>query len=373
MKVESRIEVGRMHRRGAVAVAATLLVLFLSASGWAQKLDAARLRNGSAVRKAFRQVVADARQSTVRVIEVQQSGDEKDDKDLALGVVVDSAGFVLTKASELNGSLECRLQDGRKLSARIVGLHRDYDLAMLKIDATKLPAVKWASGDDAAVGAWLATPGMDQDPVSVGVVSVARRKIPRQRAMLGIELVADETLPKIKQVFPNSGAARAGLKANDVITRVAGQKVKTREALIRALRAFRPGDTLNLLIRRGNEEKSLSATLGDSVSSRPNRANLQNQLGGRLSRRRAGFDAILQHDTVLRPRDCGGVIVGLDGRAVGINIARAGRIESYAIPAAIVVSLLDDLKSGKLAPPNSVVKTEDDEPAPPALPEDASK
>jgi serine protease Do len=354
-----------MSRRGSVAAAAAVLVLFLSATGWAQRLDATRLRSGSAVRKAFRQVVADARQSTVRV--------RGEGKDVSLGVVVDSAGFVLTKASELNGSLECRLQDGRKLSARIVGLHRDYDLAMLKIDATQLPAVKWASGDDAAVGAWLATPGMDQDPVSVGVVSVARRKIPRQRAVLGIAITDAETGPKVTQVFPNSGAQRAGLKVDDIITGVAGQVIKTRAALTRALSAFRPGDTLNLLIRRGDDEKSLRATLGDPVSSLPNRANLQNQLGGRLSRRRAGFDAILQHDTVLRPRDCGGVIVGLDGRAVGINIARAGRIETYAIPAAVVVSLLDDLKSGKLAPPNAVAKTEDDEPAPPALPEDAAK
>jgi serine protease Do len=370
MKVESRIAAGRIDRRAVVAVTAAVLILFLSATGWAQRLDSTRYRNGSAVKKAFRQVVADARLSMVRV-----RGDDKDGeyKDIALGVVVDSAGFVLTKASELTGTLECRMQDGRKLSAHIVGVHRDYDLAMLKIDATELPAIKWASETDVAVGAWLATPGLDLDPVSVGVVSVARRKIPRQRAVLGIEFVADEIRPKIKQVFPNSGAARAGLKANDIITAVAGQVVKTREAVKRALSAFRPGDTLNLLIRRGDDEKLLRATLGDPVSSFPNRGSRQNQLGGRLSRRRAGFDAVLQHDTVLRPRDCGGVIVDLNGYAVGINIARAGRIETYAIPAAIVVLLLDDLKSGKLAPPTLVVVATDDEPAPPALPEDPAK
>jgi len=35
---------------------------------------------------------------------------------------------------------------------------------------------------------------------------------------------------------------------------------------------------------------------------------------------------------------------------VGINIARAGRVESYAIPTDSVLTLLNDLKSGKLAP-----------------------
>lgn len=40
----------------------------------------------------------------------------------------------------------------------------------------------------------------------------------------------------------------------------------------------------------------------------------------------------------------------LDGKAVGINIARAGRVESYAIPFEEVEKILPDLKSGKLAP-----------------------
>jgi serine protease Do len=43
-------------------------------------------------------------------------------------------------------------------------------------------------------------------------------------------------------------------------------------------------------------------------------------------------------------------VVDLQGKAVGINIARAGRTESYAIPAEVVQGLLSDLKSGKLAP-----------------------
>ena len=35
---------------------------------------------------------------------------------------------------------------------------------------------------------------------------------------------------------------------------------------------------------------------------------------------------------------------------IGVNIARAGRTETYAVPSEAVLSLLDDLKSGKLAP-----------------------
>src|SRR5262249_54405804 len=46
----------------------------------------------------------------------------------------------------------------------------------------------------------------------------------------------------------------------------------------------------------------------------------------------------------------GGPLVDLDGKAVGINIARAGRVESFAVPSDTVLALLPDLKSGKLAP-----------------------
>ncbi len=57
---------------------------------------------------------------------------------------------------------------------------------------------------------------------------------------------------------------------------------------------------------------------------------------------------------MLRPADCGGPLVDLSGKAVGINIARAGRTESYAAPADKVQALLTDLESGKLAPKDAL-------------------
>jgi serine protease Do len=75
-----------------------------------------------------------------------------------------------------------------------------------------------------------------------------------------------------------------------------------------------------------------------------------NRMGGPLSERRNGFPTILQHDAVLRPSDCGGPLVDLDGKVIGINIARAGRTESYAAPAEALLPLMYDLMSGKHAP-----------------------
>src|SRR5207253_2964782 len=110
-------------------------------------------------------------------------------------------------------------------------------------------------------------------------------------------------------------------------------------------------------IKRGKEDKDLKATLGKRPPDM-SRADFQTNMGSKLSDNRTGFPNILQHDTVLNPRDCGGRLVDLDGKAVGINIARAGRVESYAIPSDTVLALLPDLKSGKLAPDEKIARLE---------------
>jgi serine protease Do len=46
---------------------------------------------------------------------------------------------------------------------------------------------------------------------------------------------------------------------------------------------------------------------------------------------------------VLRPIDCGGPVVDVDGKVVGLNIARAGRVESYALPSSLVRETVDKL------------------------------
>jgi serine protease Do len=73
-------------------------------------------------------------------------------------------------------------------------------------------------------------------------------------------------------------------------------------------------------------------------------------MGSVLSNRTNGFPVVLQHDSVVLPTDCGGPLVDLQGRVIGINIARAGRVESDAVPSETIRPLLADLMSGKLAP-----------------------
>jgi serine protease Do len=52
---------------------------------------------------------------------------------------------------------------------------------------------------------------------------------------------------------------------------------------------------------------------------------------------------VLQHDSVVQPNQCGGPVLDINGRAVGINIARAGRIKTYALPAEIIKQVVEQL------------------------------
>ena len=70
---------------------------------------------------------------------------------------------------------------------------------------------------------------------------------------------------KILAVASDSPAAKAGMRKDDLVTAVQGEKVADGIALIVAIRAHRPGDTVHFSIRRGASQLDLRVTLGSQV------------------------------------------------------------------------------------------------------------
>ncbi len=212
------------------------------------------LRSSPQILAAFREVVAGPSQCTVRVC--------CDGKDAALGTIVGPNGWILTKASELKGKIVCKLKDGRELEGHIVGVHDKHDLALLKIKARGLKPVDWAESKTAPVGNWLASPGTGAEPVAIGVVSVAARTItgrsgprnPSTAGFLGVSFDPEQGRVKIMQVIPGSGAAKAGLKVNDLILGVAGKMIENQEGFQSLIANHRPGDVIDLRVKRGDQE-----------------------------------------------------------------------------------------------------------------------
>lgn len=313
--------------------------------------------------KLFEEVVAPVADATVRVM--------ADGKPAALGTVMTADGYILTKGSELKGALTVKMRDGSAYDAEYVGYHRETDLALLKVDAEDLVTVKFASSKLAEPGNWVAVAGTTSEPVAVGVISSAARRLfgPERlienanKGYIGI-MFADATSLKIGQVVKGAAAEKAKIKAGDTIYAVAGKVLKTRDELMEMLDGKRPGDKVVVTIRRpvkdqdAPEELELSVTLSGKDAMGPaDRGAFQNSMGSELSGRRTGFPRVIQHDTVVKPSDCGGPLVDLDGKVVGLNIARAGRVETWALAEEEITPVFKDLKAGKFPPPKGAVPT----------------
>lgn len=327
-------------------VVLTLLDVVPAAAAEPAVLSETKYTNGAQVRRAFLDVVADANEWTVRI--------RANDADVAFGTVVRADGYVITKASQLQGDLTVRLADGRQLPAEYAGYSPDHDVALLRVDADGLPVVQWQNEDDPGIGSWVITPDQQGAPRSVGVTSVARREIPRnaEPALLGITMTSSESSQVIvQQVASGSAAERAGLQEADAILMLDDVKIKSSRMMIEQIARRAPGDTVILQIERDGETLTLQATLTHPFGPFQSRIAIQNRMGGELSERRSGFPVVLQHDSVLGPEECGGPLIDLSGRAIGMNIARAGRTDSYAIPDDVLSPLIDELLSGKYPPP----------------------
>ena len=94
-----------------------------------------------------------------------------------------------------------------------------------------------------------------------GPIAIVQGPVPRH-GMLGLEYAATgDGAATIKNVMPGSGAAEAGLRAGDVIIVVGGTDVRDSATVKRIVEKTKPGDTLSMRIRRGDEERDVSVRL----------------------------------------------------------------------------------------------------------------
>jgi len=334
----------------------TLMLIAAAAPGFAASPSD---RGKNLLPKLFEGVIDPVAQATVRVL--------GDGKPVALGTVMTPDGYILTKGSELKGVLTVKTRDGTTYDAEYVGYHRDTDLALLKVAGAKLVTIKLSPAKVAEPGNWVAVAGITSEPVAVGVVSAAARKLfgPEKqienvnKGYIGI-MFGQRVELEIGEVVKGAAAEKAKLKAGDVIFEVAGKVVKDRAQLLELLDGKRPGDKVLVKVRRkmkgsdDTEEVEATVTLSPKREmGKGSRGDIQNSMGSELSGRRTGFPRVIQHDTVVLPRDCGGPLVDLDGRVIGLNIARAGRVETWALAEEDILPVFKDLKAGKFPPPKS--------------------
>lgn len=101
---------------------------------------------------------------------------------LGSGVIVSSDGIILTNNHVVKGAdnIKVRLMDGREFEAEVKGTDSRTDLAVVKIEAKDLPALKMGDSDKARVGEWVLAIGSPLSPelahtVTSGIISAKGR------------------------------------------------------------------------------------------------------------------------------------------------------------------------------------------------------
>jgi serine protease Do len=104
-------------------------------------------------------------------------------KGVGSGFIVSADGYILTNAHVVDDANEVtvKLTDNREFKAKVIGVDRRTDVALVKIDARNLPTVKIGDASKARVGQWVAAIGSPfglENTVTAGIISAKSRSLP---------------------------------------------------------------------------------------------------------------------------------------------------------------------------------------------------
>ena len=272
-----------------------------------------------------------------------------DSRAVGYALAVDGSGHYLAKDSDVGDvsqDVALSMPDGVTVAVERVARDRSLDLVLLRSSEDSVP-VEWSTDGEVALGEIVVSAGRDTEPLSWGVRALDQRVAGRgdvTAAYLGVgvrELTDEErqargigTGAMVSAVLPGSAAARAKLEVGSVVTSIAGQPVSGSDDVGRAVRGHAAGDVIEIrALDDAGTERTLRARLGvRPINSGPQASTPMYP----ASRRSSGFGTVLQHDSAIAADRMGGPVVDLDGRVVGMNIARVDRTKTYALPAQVV-------------------------------------
>ena len=295
-----------------------------------QSLDSAYRTTGTAVVAAF--------EAQRQVLQTSSAVILDGRKEVGYGVVISADGHILTKASEILDAkaLAVTVDQTKYPAAKVLAVDPTWDVALLKVEASGLVPVAYAPTSALPQGTWVVANGATTRTARrllAGIVSAKIREIPASGgAALGVVLSAKSKLLEVDEVNEKSGAKEAGLQKGDVILSIEGKKLKKIEDIAEVLKDRKAGSMVKMTYRRKGEEITVDVRLLVRSEMFTDQMNRNDQMSGEFSLRRSGFPRVMQHDILGSRSVVGGPVLDLDGRCIGMNIARANRAESFAIP-----------------------------------------
>jgi serine protease Do len=112
-------------------------------------------------------------------------GPRPESRSLGSGFIISGDGYILTNAHvvEAADEIDVRLTDKREFKARVIGADKRSDVALIKIDAKGLPAVRTGDPGHLKVGEWVVAIGSPfgfENTVTAGIVSAKGRSLPQE-------------------------------------------------------------------------------------------------------------------------------------------------------------------------------------------------
>ena len=110
---------------------------------------------------------------------------QPENRSLGSGFIISPDGYVMTNAHVIEGADEVnvKLLDKREFRAKVIGADKRTDVALLKIDASGLPAVRMGDSTQLKPGEWVVAIGSPfgfEHSVTAGIVSAKCRALPQE-------------------------------------------------------------------------------------------------------------------------------------------------------------------------------------------------
>ena len=251
---------------------------------------------------------------------------------------------LIAKASEvaIQAHLMTLNKKNETVRLTVIGAYPDHDLVLLSAPGLGAPAAQWADSSTLEEGSFLTAIRPDGEAQAMGVLSVHERSLRQtDQGYLGVAIDPREMGEGvvIASVFKDSAAHKAGIMPGDTLLKIKGKIVKGYYEVSTVLRRLKVGEKPELLIVREGQPRLVFPTL-QARQVQQYESRRMKSMDGEQNRVRSNFSNVLQSDMELGVEDTGLPVADLEGRIVGMVIARAGRISTLILPGEEMKDLL---------------------------------